>query len=261
MTNPPKRPRKQERQTRILDELKTAPAIRISSLAKKFDVSDETIRRDLDELSASGLLNRTYGGASITPMSVEPALNERYHLLIDERAGIARCAAQLVNSGEVLMLDAGSTVSHFAKQLAQAATELTVITNNLGAVTALAANPGIRIIVCPGNYDAREGGVFGPETTAFLQRFLANICFISASGLTAQGPTEANSGSAWVKRAMLEQAQRRILLIDSSKYTRPGLELVCSLGELDDIVTDQAPPPALLKRLDLAAVRAHIAPI
>ena len=245
----------------ILEELKTWPAIRISTLAKKFDVSDETIRRDLDELSADGLLNRTYGGASITPMSVEPSLNERYHLLLDERVSIARRAAQLVNPGEVLMLDAGSTVSHFAKQLAQVATELTIITNNLGAATTLAANPGIRIIVCPGNYDVLEGGVFGPETTAFLQRFLANICFISASGLTPHGPTEANSGSAWVKRAMLGQAQRRILLIDNSKYARPGLEVVCSLNELDDIVTDQAPPPTLLKRLDLAAVRIHIASV
>lgn len=253
------RTRKHERQARILAELKTAPAIRISHLSRKFAVSDETIRRDLDQLGAEGLLQRTYGGASIAPMGAEPSLNERYHVLVEERTRIAELALSLVSPGQVLMLDAGSTTAHFARCLAAAFSKLTVVTNSLVVVTALAASPGIRVIMVPGDYDAHEGGVFGPETNAFLGRFAANQCFIGSSGLTAAGPTEANSGSAWVKRCMLAQSQRHVLLVDQSKYNQPGLQVVCPLSDLDDIVTDEAPPRALADRLGKAAVRLHLA--
>lgn len=239
--------------------LKTRPAIRISTLAAEYAVSDETIRRDLDHLSDEGLLNRTYGGASIAPMGIEPSLNERYRLLVEQRARIARHAAGLVANGEVLMIDAGSTTAHFAKQLASIFSELTVITNSLAAATALATSPNIRVILCPGDYDAREGGVFGHETVAFLRRFLANSCFIGASGLDARGPTEANSGSAWVKRTMLEQSKRHVLLVDKSKYEQPMLEVVCSLAELDEIVVDEAPAKTLSGELRQARIRLHVA--
>lgn len=222
-------------------------------------MSDETIRRDLDHLSDEGLLNRTYGGASIAPMGIEPSLNERYRLLVEQRARIARQAAGLVANGEVLMIDAGSTTAHFAKQLASVFSELTVITNSLAAATALATSPNIRVILCPGDYDAREGGVFGHETVAFLRRFLANSCFIGASGLDARGPTEANSGSAWVKRTMLEQSKRHVLLVDKSKYEQPMLEVVCSLAELDEIVVDEAPAKTLTGELRQARIRLHVA--
>lgn len=252
--------RKPERQARILAELATAPAIRISALAHKFAVSDETIRRDLDELGADGLLNRTYGGASIAPRGVEPSLNERYHILVDERTRIARRAAQLVNPSEVLMIDAGSTTAHFAGCIAAEFSELTVVTNSLAVATALASSPGIRVIMAPGDYEAREGGVFGTETNGFLSRFVADKCFIGASGLTSAGPTDANSGSAWVKRAMLAQSRRHVLLIDRSKYDQPRLEVICPLSDLDDIVADEAPARALAKHLDKASVRLHLAP-
>lgn len=250
---------KRERQARILAALKTAPALRVASLAEQFAVSDETIRRDLDELSADGLLNRTYGGASIAPMALEPTLNERYHLRVEARTRVARRAVELVGPGEVLMIDAGSTTAHFARALAAAVSDLTVITNSLAAATALAASPGIRVILCPGDYDAHEGGVFGAETTAFLQRFLANACFLGASGLTGRGPTEANSGSAWVKRTMLAQSRRHVLLVDASKYEQPMLELVCPLDELDDLVVDAPAPRALARRLRAARVDVHVA--
>ena len=249
---------KAERQARILAALETRPAIRVSSLAEQYGVSDETIRRDLDHLSEQGLLNRTYGGASVEPMGIEPSLNERYRLLVEQRAGIAREAASLVAPGEVLMVDAGSTTAHFAKQLAGVFSELTVITNSLAAATALAASPSIRVILCPGDYDAREGGVFGHETVAFLRRFLANSCFVGASGLDTRGPTEANSGSAWVKRTMLAQSKRHVLLIDKSKYNQPMLEVVCSLAELDEMVVDAAPAKALAGELHKAGVRLHV---
>ncbi len=254
-----KRRPKPERQSRIIAALKTKPALRISDLAAQFAVSDETIRRDLDELGRNGLLNRTYGGASLAPMGVEPSLNERYHIRVEARARIGACAAGLASPGEVLMIDAGSTVAHFAGALSAAFSDLTVITNSVAAATALSASPEIRVIMCPGDYDPHEGGVFGPETVAFLGRFLANTCFIGASGLGAHGPTEANSGSAWVKRSMLKQSRRHVLLADRSKFDQLMLEVVCPLRDLDDIVVDAPPSKALSRAIEKASIRLHCA--
>jgi DeoR/GlpR family transcriptional regulator of sugar metabolism len=125
-----RRPRKRERQERILAELHADPAVRIGALAQTFAVSSETVRRDLDELIRDGRVNRTYGGAALPPMGVEPSLNERYRRLVAERARIGRLAATLVAPGEVPMIDAGSTTAH-RRRLAAELGDPTVVINGL----------------------------------------------------------------------------------------------------------------------------------
>ncbi|HLB80899.1 MAG TPA: DeoR/GlpR family DNA-binding transcription regulator [Dongiaceae bacterium] len=254
-----RRPRKRERQERILAELHADPAVRIGALARTFGVSSETVRRDLDELSRDGRVNRTYGGAALPPMGVEPSLNERYRRLVAERARIGRLAATLVAPGEVLMIDAGSTTAQLARRLAAELGDLTVVTNGLGLATILGANPGIRVILCPGAYDAREGAVLGPETTAFLERFHANTALIGASGLTPEGPGEANAGAVWVKRAMIARSQRHVLLVDRSKFDQPSFQVVCPLTALDDLVVDAPPGGALAEAVAAAGIALHVA--
>ena len=250
---------KQSRQARILTELKATPALRVSELAQEFGVSTETVRRDLDELSRDGLISRTYGGAAIAPVSQEPALNERHRILVEERSRIARAAAALIEPHEVLMIDAGSTTAHFARRLAAEFRDLTVITNSLSVATALAATPSIRVLLCPGDYDGHEGGVFGPETIEFLGRFSAGRCVIGCSGLSTAGPSEASSGSAWVKRRMIERSGSATLLADRGKFGQTALETICGLDGLGDIVTDTRPGGALSKALRVAGVRLHVA--
>ena len=97
------------------------------------------------------------------------------------------------------------------------------------------------VIACPGRYEVQEGGVAGPDCIAFLTRFNANRAVIGASGLTLEGPNEAHSNAAAVKRAMYARAQERMLLIDHSKFGQPNLEVVCPLTEVHRIVTDKAP--------------------
>jgi len=229
-----------ERQNRIVAELRANPTVRIVKLAKAFDVSTETIRRDLDELSRRGKVNRTYGGAAMPPLAFEPGVNERLGEHVEGRVQVARVAASLVRSGDILMVDGGSTTIHFARYLAAEHSELTILTNSFGVAQVLAPNASLRIIVCPGDFQAREGIVYGAETLSFLERFFADKTFIGASGLTTEGPSEVNSSATWVKRRMLERAQRSILLADRSKFDKRNLETVCTLTELDDLVTDGA---------------------
>ena len=106
---------KRERQDRILARLDTPVAVRISDLAEEFDVTTETIRRDLDELAERGLLARTYGGAAMRALTDEPGIATRAQTNVAERQRIALDAARLVKSGDVIMIDAGSTTAHLAE--------------------------------------------------------------------------------------------------------------------------------------------------
>ena len=248
-----------ERFERIVAELRASATVRISALADAFGVSTETVRRDIDELSRRGLVDRTYGGAAARAMAREPAVNERHRLLVEERSRIGATAAALVEPGDVLMIDSGSTTTHFARRLAATGSGLTVLTNCIAVALVLSQNPGVRVIVCPGDYDPREGGTFGAETAAFLRGFHADKVFMGASGLTAEGPVEANSAANWVKRAMIERAERHLLLVDKTKFGARSLERVCPLSNIDDVVADAAPGRALREALADAGVAFHLA--
>ena len=245
---------KRDRQQRILAELRVSATLRISELANELGVSYETIRRDLEEMGENGLINRTYGGAVARPFGFEPAWNERAHAKTAEREQIASLAIKFVQPGEVLMVDAGATTLHFARRLAAELKDLTVITNSFAVAQAAATNPSMTVIACPGRYDVHEGGVVGPDCIAFLTRFNANRAVIGSSGLTLEGPNEANSNAAAVKRAMYARAQEHMLLIDHSKFGQPHLEVVCPLTDVHRIVTDK--PPA--REMALALRKAEI---
>jgi DeoR/GlpR family transcriptional regulator of sugar metabolism len=245
---------KKDRQDRILTELRVSTTIRISDLAAELGVSYETIRRDLEEMGQSGLINRTYGGAVVRPFGFEPAWNERFNTMTEEREKIAATAASLVEPREVLMIDAGSTTLHFARRLAAEGKNLTIVTNCFAVAMAFSTNPTIAVLACPGQYDAHEGSVTGPDTINYLSRFNANRAVIGASGITREGPNDVHSSAAAIKRVMLQRAQEHILLIDHSKFEMPNLEVVCPLTEIHRVVTNQAPPPQLGEALGKARV-------
>jgi DeoR/GlpR family transcriptional regulator of sugar metabolism len=175
-----------------------------------------------------------------------------------EREQIAALAIKFVRPGEVLMIDAGSTTLHFARRLAAELKDLTVITNSFAVAQALATNPSMTVNAFPGLYEVQEGGVNGPDCIAFLGRYNANRAVIGASGLTAEGPNEANSSSAAVKRAMFARAQERMLLIDHLKFGQPNLEVVCALQDVSRIVTDKAPARELALALRKAEIELHL---
>ena len=237
-------------------ELKVDAALRVSDLAEQFSVTTETIRRDLDWLAERGLIARTYGGAACAG-SGEPGFNERYRQRVAERRRVAEHAVALVQPGDVLMIDAGSTTTHFARRLAADGGDLTVFTNSVGVATALGSNPGIRVVLCPGNYDPHEGGVCGVDTQAFLGRFHATKCFIGASGLTSEGASDANTDAAWVKRVMIERSKCSVLLVDASKFGVCAVDRICTLDALDDIVSDARPTRQLAYALTRANVSLH----
>ena len=126
---------KKERHELILSEVRRSASIRVSRLALRLGVAGETIRRDLIELGDAGLLNRTYGGATISLATSEPVIAERSQTMIEERARIGRGAARLVEKGQIVMIDGGSTTYEVARGLSQLKRELTITTCSVQPVT------------------------------------------------------------------------------------------------------------------------------
>ena len=246
---------KRERHDLILNELSTSAAIRVSELASRLGVSGETIRRDLAELGEARLVSRTYGGATIRPFANEPTITERGLSFVEERSRIGHAAAMRVETGHVVMIDGGSTTYQVARHLAQLARNLVVITNCVAVASVASVNPTFRVILCPGTYDVREGSVLGEDTVEYLERYNANIAIIGATALTSNGPCDAISGAAMVKRVMLRRSTEGLLAVDSSKFGQAALQTVCGFDQLAEIVTDSAPPEDIAAAIRLAGTR------
>jgi DeoR/GlpR family transcriptional regulator of sugar metabolism len=259
MSSPPPRLSQKERHAQILALLRRDGVVRIATLAQTFDVTTETARRDLDALATTGALQRTYGGGANRSLIDEPGIRQRGLALPSARSRIAAAAAGLVEAGDALLIDAGSTTSLFAAALAARNLHLTVVTNCVPVATALGAADRCRVILCPGEFVPREGGVFGSETVAFLARYRANKAFIGAGGVTTDGVTDADSAACAVKRTMLERAERALLVADSSKFGTVQFERFATLADIDDLVTETPAPRKLDAALKGAGVTVRLA--
>ncbi len=241
---------KSDRQARIVAELRASPALRVNELAILLHVSTETVRRDLAELDERGLINRTYGGA-MRPVAFEPALAEREALMVAEREAIATAAVKLVESNDILMIGGGATTLHFARRLAAERNHVTVITHAISIAMVLATNPLHKVLMLPGQYDGREGLIHGPDTIEALQRFRANTAFLGASGLTAEGPSDAGVGPGLIYGAMMRRAAHTVVLADRTKFNRPSLAVYGAWSSATTLVSDAAPDGELASALAL----------
>lgn len=237
--------KKPERHTQILLELRLAPHVRISDLARTFGVTTETVRRDIADLSARGLLQKSHGGASPRAPGTHRVLNERQRERVDERRQLAGLAVRLVNDGQSLMIDAGATTMEFARAVAISGKTLTVFTNSLQVAMILGTSSAVRIIMTPGDYLNEEAALTGIETCAFLRRYHVDACFLGASALDQSGVSESVVGFAEVKRTMIEQCNSPYFLIDGSKFGKRHLVKVAEMDEIGSLITDTRPAGSL----------------
>jgi DeoR/GlpR family transcriptional regulator of sugar metabolism len=250
---------RQARHAGILALLRRDGIVRISTLARAFGVTTETARRDLDELAAAGALQRSYGGGASRSLTDEPDVGTRGRVHAAERARIAAAAAKLVDPGDALMIDCGSTTTLFAQALAARDLRLTVLTNGLAVARALGAGAQCRVILCPGRYVMREGGVYGTDAREFIRRFRANKAVIGAGGIAPEGVSDADTASVPVKRAMMERSELTLLVADRSKFDVVQFERVARLDAIHVLVCDERPPRQLALALKRASVRVVVA--
>jgi DeoR/GlpR family transcriptional regulator of sugar metabolism len=249
---------KSERQARIVAELRATPALRVFDLAHRLTVSTETVRRDFAELEERGLINRTYGGA-LRPISLEPAIAEREQLLVEERERMALYALQLIKDDDILMLGGGATTLHFARRLAAECNHLTIITHAFSIAAALATNPMHKVLMLPGEYDGREGLICGADTIVALQKYRASKAILGASGITAEGASDAGIGPGLIYGTMMRRSAETLILADHSKVGRTSLSLYGEWSAQVTLVTDAQLPADLQTHLSVAGTKIFVA--
>jgi DeoR/GlpR family transcriptional regulator of sugar metabolism len=255
----PKRLKKAERRRQILLELRLKPHVRVVELAAQFGVTTETVRRDMEELSDEGLLNRAHGGASAAAPGHRD-MDKRRLERVAERERLGRFAATLVADGDTIMVDAGTTTMEFARALAFAERRVTAITNSLQVAMMLGQSPMARVRIAPGTYLREEAAIVGTDTCDYLAGYNVDACFIGAAGLSEVGVTEVVEGFGAIKRTMMHQSTEHRFLIDSSKFGRTHLTRVARFEEIGTLLTDTSPDGALAQALISAGTRVRVPP-
>lgn len=237
------------RQQLILDILQRTGFVAVAQVAGQLGVSEMTARRDLQSLEEQGLIDRTYGGALRREVfdAEEPAFERRRRTNAPAKAAIAAAAATLVRSGETIGLDVGTTALALAEQLV-ARSDLRIFTNNLRAVSQLSSSRS-PVYVPGGQVRDSELSIIGAPAVAQIKSYYFDRVFIGVSGVIAGGCYDYSIEDTEVKRAFIAQAEQVVVLCDSSKFEHRSLASVCSLQEVNVLVSDAAPPPDLAKSL------------
>lgn len=252
--------RKGARQDKILGALERNPALRVNQIAEELDVSTETVRRDLTELEASGRLSRTYGGAIKNSNRFEPALNERLLLKVSERRAIAAEAVSRYAAEDALLLGGGATMIHFARALSEVPRRITVVTAAYPIAVELSASPMIEVIMLPGVFDSPEHMTVGPDTLRAMDRYKVRTAIIGASGLNADGVSEALLSIGEVYAGMVERSEQTVVLADSDKFDKRALFFLTGWNAAVTLITNAAPQGALGTALDHAGTKVIVAP-
>jgi len=234
----------ERRQSEIIQILHQKEEIRVAELSKLFGVSENTIRRDLKELERKGLVKKVYGGAVINEKFPTPDLPYRIreNSMIKEKREIGLIVSNLIQNGESIILDLGTTTLEIARNLHDKA-HLTVITNNFSIVDELKGNSNIQVIVAGGEYRETAKGCVGYYTEEFFSKiYQVDKTFLSCGGITPEGVMNPNHYELKTKREMIRAGREVYVVATSDKIGKISFASLCSLSEIDAIITDKNIP-------------------
>ena len=246
------------RQTEILGHVRQNGSMSVAGLAAALSVSLETIRRDIKPLVAAREILKRHGSIAM-PYELEEAPFElRLRENAEAKRAIARRAARLIEDGDSLMMDAGTTTSIFARELLKKR-NLTVVTNASDIARTLATVNGNRVYMAGGELNGSNGAAFGPTAIAFAASFRVRHAFISIQALDAEfGPSDNTLAEAEFARTVLSRGENRIILSDSTKFGRTSLIRVCAFTDITRLISDAIPDAALASVLQAAGVKVNV---
>jgi DeoR family fructose operon transcriptional repressor len=224
-----------ERRQTILQLIEKKGFVSLGQLMDLVGASDSTIRRDLEVLDGSGQIRRTRGGATYVGESLT-SFDVRRTKATEQKERIAEAAAALVQTGETIILDGGTTTLEVARELA--GRSLQVVTNSIPIVNALVNSPETELIVIGGFLYPKTGVNLGPIAVEALKSIHARRLFISVGGITASSLFNSNALLVETERQMIEAAEEVIVVSDSSKLGHSALAQLCSLQTVDRLITD-----------------------
>lgn len=248
----------EERRQRVLDMVSGRGFMSLPDLARQIDVSESTIRRDLEHWHKQGRLKRTRGGAIYlgdgTPL---PALEERSGRCIEEKRAIARAAVAHIRDGDALLLDGGTTTLEVARLLV--GRSLQIVTNSLPIANLFASSRETDLVILGGYVYPKTGVALGPLTVQMMEDVHVHQTILSVGGLTAKGLFNSNLLLVETERRMLRCADEVVVVADHSKIGRRSLAFLCELGVIDTLIVDPGIRPEQRALVEEAGVRLIIA--
>lgn len=249
------------RRSQILGLLDTTGQVSIVELSKKFEVSEVTIRNDLEQMEAKNLLLRARGGAYKLEGSVrlDYSLAEKHKLNYSQKVAIGKKAAELIKSKETILVDSGTTTVEIIKHLPKDL-EITVITNALNIASLLINHENVETIIPGGQLRRKSLSLVGPLAQNNLQSFFVDKVFIGCDGLEINhGFFTPNIDEAHVNQVMIKNAKEVILVADSSKFNKRSLNLVGLMSDIHILITDAGISNSNKKKLEEMGVKVLIA--
>lgn len=237
-----------ERKQRILEALMEQPVLAVAELSLRFGVSEVTIRNDLRDLAAQGLILRQHGGGLPT---LHANVTDRQRTRLEEKTRIARAAADLIADLDDVMITSGSTTSLIPRFLL-GRQGVNIVTNSTLLLPYVRNNPGVQVTLTGGEFRPSIEALTGPSTIRELGQFHVAKTFLGSDGITTdKGITADSAEIADVCRRMSEQARQTIVLADSSKIGRAGFAHIMPATRIDILITDNQAPAsevALLRK-------------
>lgn len=246
--------RPDQRQAQIREIIARDGETRVDALALRFGVSAETIRRDLARLAREGSVQKVHGGARPFRLFAEGSRAERAAEGAEAKARIARRLAEIIEPGETLFIDAGTTTLACAEALS-ATDGLTVITNSLDIAQAIGRNATAAVFLLGGAFRASEAETAGPLVIEQIARFQADRAILTVAGLDAgAGATDSSFDEAQIARAMIGRAGSIVIVAHAAKLGRRAAFRVCNLAEVGMLICDSPPPAEMVAPLGQARV-------
>ena len=228
---------KEERLDFILQKLKSDQKVKLGELSEALQVSEDTVRRDIELLANNGLLTKVRGGA-IPHSPNMPSFKDRIHLLEDDKNRIAQKALQLLQPGQTVMLGGGTTTYALAKMLPQDL-PLTVVTNNVPLATLLCDHPAIDLVLAGGHVHKQSQVTLGAEAIRLFRQVHVDICFLGICSLHHEiGVTTRDANELEVGKAMLQSASRIVAVTTYDKVGTAELYRMCDITAVDTIITE-----------------------
>ena len=218
-------------------------SVSLDTLCEQFNVSKNTIRRDIEELAKKGTVEKVYGGVTWKPPAADAILlpyEQRNTVLSQEKDAISRKAASFVTSGDVIYIDTGTTCLNMVDYLANV--PCTIITNSLQIYIKAAPHPNLQVISLPGTLNRSTLSFVGSEIPGYLRTYNITKAFMASTGVSIEnGLTNASADEYAVKKSVIQNSQTKFLLSDHTKFGKFALMTYCKLNEVQHIVTDLLP--------------------
>ncbi|VAW23211.1 Transcriptional repressor of aga operon [hydrothermal vent metagenome] len=250
------------RRAKILEELESKGQVVVNELSEMFKISEVTIRNDLAHLEKQNMLIRARGGAikvKYYRMGIDPSISDKQKEYLKEKQRIAKAALKLIEDGDTIILDSGTTTTEIAKNMEQFK-NLTIITNALNIASILTEYEGFNIFMPGGSLRKKSLSLVGALADESFRKFYCDKLFLGVDGFdTTHGLSTPNSEEAHLNQIMIGIAKKIIVVADSRKFLRRRFAFICPLSDIDVVITDSGITDEDKKRLEKNGIEVIIA--